>query len=57
MVTSELHSISVRLSEVEQTHKNDMRELCSSLEKKMEQAFRDIQGLTDKHINFQLNFE
>ena len=58
MVTSmELHSISVRLSEVEQTHNKSIKDMHINLEKRMELAFRDIQSLTEKHINFRLNFE
>lgn len=53
----ELHSIQSKLSALEEAQNGRMRQALEKLERRFEENCRDIKLLSQKHVEFRLNFE
>jgi hypothetical protein len=53
----ELNSIQSKLSALEEVQNGRMKQALDRLERKFEENVRDIKLLTQKHVEFKLNFE
>lgn len=53
----QLNSIQSKIAVIEDTHNQKMKDVLEKIEKKFDENSRDIKLITQKHIDFRLNFE